>query len=215
MKKSHVLFVSAALLAFLVFGSASYAFFTYPKVLVYKGTIKASKSLIDVNDTNNLVTNTTKILYVTQISESNDHFIILDHNAVIYDTRAKYYKLLSSGSGQLIDNSHGAVMCLLSSSSSNGNMIAFFSGKGKLTKYSNDPNAPKAYIPPAFNGSGWMIDYDIFDPNYKYEGTVSVSLKLDAAATRKASADANTPLEVVNDQISKFESQGGWTRWGN
>jgi hypothetical protein len=216
MRKSRVFFVSAALLAFLAFASASYAFITYPKVLVYKGTIKSAKSLIDINDTKNLITNTTNIFYVMNVIDADaNHTAINDSNTLIYNTKHKFYKLLSGSSGAIIGDPCGVMLDILSSPGTSGSLTLFFTGKGKLMKYSNDPNAPKAYIPPTLDGTGWIVFYDMFDPAYQYSGPISVSLKLDLAATRKASADANTPLEVVTEQMDKFESKGGWTRWGN
>lgn len=215
MRKCPVISVSLVLFVFLALACASYAGVEYPRILVYKGTISSAKAIVDINDTKNLVTNATKILYVIHTYDPDaNHSVISDSNAVIYDTRHRYYKLLPGGSAAIIGDPCGAMLCILNSSDAAGSMVVFFTGKGKLIKYSSDPLAPKAYVSPAFNGSGWLMSYDIFDPAYEYSGPVSMSLKLDLGATRKASADGNTPLQVVTEQINKFESQGGWTRWG-
>lgn len=57
------------------------------RILVYKGTIKASKMVFDVNDTNNFVPLSIQGYWAVGVVYSGSEAFVIDSNVVIYDKK--------------------------------------------------------------------------------------------------------------------------------
>jgi hypothetical protein len=183
-------------------------------VLVYKGTIKASKSIFDVNDTNNLLSSSVKGYWAVDVADTGtDKGQVIDSNAVIYDTREKYYKVISDTISIDPFDPCGVVMLSFEMTDVDGEAWFDVVGKGKLTKFSNDAGVAKDFVPTSLKGTGLFLRYDIFDPAFTLSGPITVTMMLDSARTRAANPYINTVDDVINDIVTQLTSKGGWTPW--
>jgi hypothetical protein len=186
------------------------------RTLVYKGTIKASKSIFDVNDTNNLVSGTIQGYWAVTIRVSgSDRGSVYDSNAVVYDAKNKFYKVIPDSMS--IDPCDPCRVTLLRFEATDAEGQVWFNvvGKGKLTKYSGNTGAAKDFIPTSLKGMGFMNNYDFFDPNYTFSGPTAVTLTLDSKWTIYANTGPYDYENIINDIVAGLTSKGGWTNWPN
>jgi hypothetical protein len=210
MKKTLVLSV---ILAAFAWSATSYGR-PASRILVYKGTIKASKSIFDVNDTANFLTGSIKGYWAVEVIDTGaDEGQVLDSNAVVYDTQDKYYKVIYDAVS--IDPCDPCNIVLFSFGPTDADGEFWFDavGKGKLTKFSNDAGVAKDYVPMTLKGTGLFMRYDFFDPQFTCSGPITVTMTLDSARTRAANPYLSTVDEIINDIVTDLTSKGGWTAW--
>jgi len=218
MKKLPVLL---AIVAALALNSTSYGTIISVRTLVYKGSIKASKTIFDVNDTNNLVSGTIQGYWAVTIRDvgsgisdvSTGKGTVVDSNAVVYDAKNKFYKVIPDAmSSDPCDPCHVVVLSF-EATDAEGDTSFDVVGKGKLTKYSNDTDATKDFVPASLKGGGGFYNYDFFTPAYTFSGPGTVSLTLDTKWTRVANSDSYDYDNIINDIVTELTRNGGWTNW--
>jgi hypothetical protein len=193
------------------------------RVIVYKGTIKASKSVFDVNDTNNFLSTTAQAYWVINVLDAVGEFKgdLIDSSTVIYNPKTKWLKVMPAAINAITLSPHDPCRIVLLSyhqEDPEGSFSFYATGKGKLTKYSNDPNAAKDYVTTSFKGTGLVTNFDFFDTADTYSGTVSVSMKIDSGWTRYVNAgiDSYANVDNVMDEIvANIISSGGWWEWAD
>jgi len=184
------------------------------RTLVYRGTINASNSLFDVNNPVRLYSAAVKGYWaITVYDLGHDKGSVVDSNAVIYDPKHKYYKVMPGEITSDPCDPCGAVMFVFETGDADGYMEFFTVGAGKLIKYSNDSSVEKDFVPVALKGSGLLHNFDFFDPDYTYSGSVTVTLTLDLIRTRTANPDIYFPDDIINDLVAQLTKKGGWTQW--
>ncbi len=210
MRKASVIF---AVLAMFAWSHTSYGR-PATRVLAYKGTIKASKSIFDVNDTSRLLSQTIKAYWAVEVVDTGDEEgYVLESAAVIYDTKNKYLKVITDAVSIDPCDPCGVVMFNFYPSDAEGQMEFYAVGAGKLKKFSNDAAVAKDFVPMTLKGTGLLLNYDFFNPAYTYSGPFTVTMTLDSARTRAANPDLMTPDDVISDVITKLTIKGGWTEW--
>jgi hypothetical protein len=208
----------SVLLAMFVYSQTS---FGMGRILVFKGSIKAAKSIFDVNDTNTLVSGTVQCYWVVEVApyvivipSSYDRGQVMDSSAVIYSTKDKYFKIIPDCIGINPYDPCKVVVYSFDASDDDGEVWFDVVGKGKLTKFiSND--TPKDYVQTSLKGTGFIDGYDFFDPNDTYSGPVTISLTLDSKWTRNANDLQRNSDTTINDITGQLISKGGWTQWPN
>jgi hypothetical protein len=211
MRKLSVLVVILAMFALC---STSYAPPPSTRVLVYKGTINASNSIFDVNDTSRLFSGSVKAYWAVRVSDSGAYKgEVVDSNAVVYDTKDKYYKVIPDAVSIDPCDPCGVVMFSFNPTDEDGRMSFYAVGKGKLTKFSNDAAVAKDYVPATLKGTGLLYNYDFHDPNYTCSGPITVTMTLDSARTRAANPYISTVDEIINDAVTDLTKKGGWKEW--
>jgi hypothetical protein len=184
------------------------------RVLVYKGTIKASKSIFDVNDVNNLLTGSIKAYWAIEVIDSGEsEGQVIDSNAVVYDARDKYYKVIYDAVDIDPYDPCSVVMFNFNPTDAEGQMEFYAVGKGKLTKFSNDADVAKDFVPMTLKGTGLLYNYDYFEPVYTCSGPITVTMTLDSAKTRAANPYISSPGEIINAIVTNLTKNGGWTEW--
>jgi hypothetical protein len=212
MRKLLVMFV---LLAVFAWSQTAYGM---GRIIVYKGTIKASKSLVDVNDTNSLVSTTVRGYWViNEFNAPGEEYNgeLFSGSAVIYDPRTKYYKVIPGTIETSPYDPCKIVMLSYYPDDADGSMSFNVTGKGKLIKYTNTPGTAKGYTVTAFKGTGVLSNYDFFDPAHTYSGSVVVSLSIDNTYTRyfNANIGSYSNLDEIMDEIVADLTDIGWTEW--
>ena len=187
------------------------------RILIYKGTIKASKTIFDVNDTNNLLSGSIQGYWMVDVLDSGDFKgAVLDSTAIVYDAKEKYYKVIPDSIDIDPYDPCKVVMLAFTATDPEGETSFDVVGKGKLTKYSDDPAAEKDFVPTSLKGAGGLHIYDFFDPAFTCSGPVTASLKLDSKWTRHVNANigdyANVDA-VADDIVTELTAKGGWTNW--
>jgi hypothetical protein len=211
MRKLPVAFV---LLAVFAWSQVAYALPPSTRVLVYKGTIKASNSIFDVNDTSRLFSGSVKAYLAVRVADSGAYKgEVVDSNAVVYDTKDKYYKVIYNVVTIDPCDPCGVVMFSFNPTDEDGRMSFYAVGKGKLTKFSNDAAVAKDYVPMTLKGTGLLNNYDFHDPNYTCSGPITVTMTLDSARTKAANPNISTVDEIINDVVTGLTSKGGWREW--
>lgn len=110
-------------------------------VVVYKGTIKASKTIVDVNDTNAMLSSTVKGYWALTILPDGTVF---DSNAVIYNANKKYYKTTQHASRFIPPVDPCNVKMLAFALGSDEGMLELIAvGKCSLTQVSPGNMSPK------------------------------------------------------------------------
>ncbi len=202
-----------AFLAMFVWSQSSYGM---ARILVYKGTIKASRSIVDVNDTNSLISETIQCYWIiSTYTTFAPKGTLQDSRCIIYKTKEKYYKVLpNSANIDPYDPCHVVVMNF-NPSDADGEMWLDVIGKGKLLKFPKDPNATKDYVPTTFKGTGFVDNYDFFDHTYSGPVTVTMTLdtKLSVPNVALMTPGSTTPDDVVDNILDKLTSSGSWTEW--
>lgn len=205
--------VAFALLMAFVRGSVTYGI-DEVRVLVYKGTIQASNSIFDANNPTRLHSDSIKGCWAVAVYDLGvDKGSVADSNAVIYDTREKYYKVIPDAVTIDPCDPCDVVMLNFNPADADGQMKLYAVGEGKLTKFSNRAGVAKDFVPVTLKGTGLFYKFDVFDPNETYSGPVTVTLTLDAARTRAANPDIYTPNQIIKDVVSELTSKGGWVNW--
>jgi hypothetical protein len=208
------LLVLSVLLAAFAWSQTAYGM---GRVLVYKGTIKAARTIVDVNDTNNMASTTVKAYFALNIYNTHDasYGIVLDSSAVIYNQKTKYYKVIPDVFSADPYDPCKVVVMSFSSEDPEGNItFNVTGGKGRPTKYTNDPTYTKDYIVTVFKGAGVVNEYDLFDPNDTHSGSVTVTMTLDPYWTRQSNPGVYSNIdEVTDDIVTQLTSRGGWTNW--
>ncbi len=206
MRKSLALLV---ILAAFAWSSTSYAISV--RCLVYKGTIKASKSIFDVTDTDNLVSLKVRGYWAVIIIDTGpDKGKVVDSNAVIYDSQNKYYKIIPDAmSGDPCDPCH-VVLYTFDTNDDIGELRFDVIGKGRLTKYSDEADAVKDFVPTRMKGTGLLTSFHFFDE--AYTGPITASLALDSRWTRYANMDSYAVSNIVNDIVTELTRKGEWTK---
>jgi hypothetical protein len=217
MKKSLVLCV---LLAAFAWTSTSYGM---GRVLVYKGTIKASNTVFDVNDTNNFAPLSVQGYWVVELiyTDVNEHTGVYDDyyafsgdsNAVIYDKKREWIKMIPESLGTDWYDSRHIGLFSFDASDADGSFAFDVTGKGKLIKDSNDPIIPKTYVPTTLKGAGLVTNFDFFTPFETYSGPVTVTLTLDTKLTLEANSNGYDVDETLNNIIDKLTAKGTWANW--
>jgi hypothetical protein len=202
-----------SILAVFALGSVSEGI-TPNRTLVYKGTIKASNSLFDINDTSRLFSQTIKAYWAVQVSTyETSEGRVLDSNAVIYDTRNKYYKVLPDSVSFDPCDPCNVVMLYFSAFDAEGYMAFYAVGKGKVLKYSSDTAVEPNYTPQTLKGTGRMLKFDAFEPDLTVSGPITVTMTLDSARTKAANPYLLSANEAINEIIADLTEKGGWTNW--
>lgn len=183
------------------------------RILVYKGTIKASKMVFDVNDTNNFVPLSIQGYWVVRVSYFGNYASLTDSNAVIYDKKKEWLKIIPDS--VTIDPCDPCRIEMLSfyASDADGHVSFDVTGKGKLIKDSNDPNTPKSYIAASMNGTGLISNYNFFVPFQTYSGPILVTLTLDPKLTLEANSSHYSVDETLNNIIDKLTTKGTWANF--
>jgi hypothetical protein len=204
------LLVLSVLLAAFAMAETSYGM---ARVLVYKGTIKASKLVFDVNDTNNFVPLSIQGYWVVGVAYFGSEAFVFDSNAAIYDKKKEWLKIIPDS--VTIDPCDPCRIEILSFSTSDAEGMFYFdaTGKGKLIKDSNDPNTPKSYVATNMNGTGFISNYDFFTPFQTYSGPILVTLTLDPKLTLEANTNHYNANETLNNILDKLTAKGTWANW--
>jgi hypothetical protein len=206
------LLVLSAMLAAFAISSASFG--ATNRTLVFKGTIKASKTLFDVNDTNDLFSRTIKAYWAVQVSTDDlDKGSVLDSSAVLYDTRMKYYRVVPDCISIDPCDPCGVVMLSFNAADDDGQMSFYAVGEGRLLKYSNDGAVARDYTPKILKGTGTLLGFAVFDPTETVSGPITVKMTLDAALTKAANPDLYYPDDIINYIVTQWTSNGGWREW--
>ncbi|MBN2019191.1 MAG: hypothetical protein JW749_03080 [Sedimentisphaerales bacterium] len=187
------------------------------RVFVFKGTIKASKTIFDVNDTNNLTSATVNGYWLVETVESGDEKgNVLDSSVIVYNSKDKYYKVIpDSITMNPYDPCH-VVLLSFSADDAYGEVSFDVVGKGQRTKYFNGPGGSGYwdFIPRSLKGTGLLSSYDFFDPNDIYSGPVTVSLKLDSKWTRHVNTASYNDIDEIADEIvAELTAKGSWIEW--
>jgi hypothetical protein len=184
------------------------------RTLVFKGTIKASKSIFDVNDTNRLFSQTIKAYWAVQVStDSSNRGTVLDSNAVLYDTRMKYYRIIPDCITIDPCDPCGVIMLNFSATDSDGQISFYAVGKGRILKFSNDSAVAPDYTPKTLKGTGTILAFDVFNPSDTVSGPITVTMTLDSAMTRAANPDLYYPDDIINNVVTQLTSKGHWSIW--
>jgi hypothetical protein len=186
-------------------------------VVVYKGTIKAPKTIVDINDNNSLLSVAANCYLALAINTSNG--TVSESNSVIYDAKKKYYKITQDACVFVppVDPCNARILGF-GLSDNKGMLELMATGKCKLTKVYTDPNrALMRYVPQTLNGGGFLGSYALFDTTQPYSGAMTISLILDPKLTIQANsppyynADAMIDGVIVPKLTAKDPS--GWTSW--
>jgi len=211
MKK--LLALSVVLIALALAGT-SYGTATY--VAVYKGTIKSSKVVVDVHDTNTLLPLAISGYWALEFDDPNGE--VVNSNSVIYDAKKKYYKKTQDAimAYPPTDPCNAKVFVfVLESNDGMAELMAI--GKGKPTKVYDDPNlALRKYVPKTLTGGGLFVSYAPFDPDHGYNGAVTISMVLDTKMTIQANStpyDVNEMIDSVIVPQLTAKDPHGWTNW--
>ncbi len=182
------------------------------RILVYKGTIKASNMVFDVNDANNFVPLSIQGYWVARVSYFGPYASVTDSNSAIYDKKKEWIKIIPEA--VTIDPCDPCRIEILSFSATDADGYFFFNvaGKGKLTKDSNDPTTPKSYIATSMNGTGFISNYDFFAPDQTYSGPILVTLTLDPKLTLEANSKNYDVNETLNNIVNTLP-RGTWHNW--
>lgn len=189
---------------------------TVSYVAVYKGTIKSSKTVVDVNDANSLLPLAVCGYWAVGFDDPNGE--VIDSNAVIYDAKKKCYKKTQDSviSFYPLDPCNAKVFAfILDGDDGMAQIVAV--GKGNLTKVYDDPNlALRKYVPKTLTGAGILVSYAPFDPDYAYTGGVTMSLILDSKLTIQANSTPYDVNEIIDSVIVPqltAKDPHGWTNW--
>ncbi|MGA2172044.1 MAG: hypothetical protein ABSG82_03385 [Sedimentisphaerales bacterium] len=185
-------------------------------VLIYQGSIKAVKTIFDINDTNNLLSASIQGYWAMDINDSGAHKgRLIDSNAVIYDAQQKYYKVIPNSIYLDPCDPCRCEFLEFDMQNAGGGGGGFdVVGKGKLTKVYNEPNAAlKKYVPNIMNGGGGFYEYDVFDTRYRIDGAATASLTLASKLTQSANSGGAGVDGVINYIVNQLTSTGGWTQW--
>jgi hypothetical protein len=198
------------------FNTICYGMPAYTRVVVYKGTIKARGSIFDVNDPTKLLSGTIKGYWaVREVNEGSYKGEIVDSNAVLYDSREKYYKVIPNSISTDPCDPCNIVMLSFSATDAEGSLSFYAVGKGKKAKFSNVSHATKDYVTMTLKGGGLMNNYDVFNPENTMSGPITVNLTMDTAMTRLANTEPYTVDQIINLIIDNvITARGGpWTQW--
>jgi hypothetical protein len=210
------LLVLSALLAAFAWGQTAYGM---GRVIVYKGTIKASKSVFDVNDTNSLISTTLQGYWViNEVNAPGESYNgeLFSSSVVIYNPKTKYYKVMPDTIEPDPYDPCKIVMLSYSATDAEGSISFNMTGKGKLTKYTSTPGTAKDYVVPAFKGTGVITYYDFLDTADTYSGAATISLKMDARYTQYFNANIGSYSDlgdIMNEIVADLTGSGGWTNW--
>ncbi len=211
------LLVISALLAAFAWGTISYAGMAYTtRVIVYKGTIKASASIFDVNDPNKLFSDSIKVYWAVQeVNEGPYKGDVVDSNAVLYNSRMKWLKRIPDAVSMDPCDPCNIVMFVFNPIDADGEMLLYAVGRPKLAKLSNDTAAVKDYAAITLKGTGIMNKFDVFSSYYTMSGPVTVTMTMDTAKTRLANTAPYTVDEIINliiDDVITVRG-GQWSRF--
>lgn len=213
------LLVAFVLLAVFALAQTAYGM---GRVIVYKGTIKASKAVFDVNDTNNFLSTTIQAYWVINVIEGGGaNGELISSSTVIYNPKTKYLKVMPLAVSAIELDPYDPCRIVLMSyyqEDSEGNFSFYATGKGKLTKFSDDPATAKDYVVPSFKGTGLVTSFDFFDTADTYSGTVAVSMTMDSRWTRYVNANSGSYSDVddvMTEIVANIIVKGGWWQWPN
>jgi hypothetical protein len=184
-------------------------------VVVYKGTIKASKTIVDVNYTTSVLSTTVNGYWALTINTADG--TVFNSNSVIYDAKKKYYKKTQDAASFIppVDPCNVKIL-VFALADDEGILEVMAVGKCKLTKVYSEPNLDmRKYVPTTLNGGGFLGSYAIF--YQRYSGALTISMTLDSKMTIQAnsipyySADDMIDNVIVPKIIAKDPS--GWISW--
>lgn len=207
------LVVMCVLLAAFIWPSVSYGFNFISRVLVYKGSIIASNTVFNVNDANNFVPLSVQGYWVVEVGYSGSYAVAVDSNAAIYDKKKEWIKIIPNS--VTIDPCDPCQIEMLSftAADTSGSLTFDVTGKGKLTKDSNDPNNPKTYVATSMKGTGLLTNFDLFTPSDIYSGPFTVTLTLDPKLTFEANSKNYDVNETLNNIVDNLTAKGTWHNW--
>ena len=218
MRKLLALSIAAA--AFALCALSQGAVNTGHYVLVYKVSMKAGKTIFNVNDTNSLLSGSAAGYLAMDINEPGSE--VLDSNAVFYNTKDKKYRVIPDGVaiGGVSGGPHDpckAALLYFSATDMEGSIYVDVVGIGKATIIYEPNNADlntlvKRYVPTTMKGSATLYEFDIVSPDATDTGTVTTSLTLDTNRTKKYNSDGNDVDEAINDIVTDLTKKGSWTQ---
>jgi hypothetical protein len=183
-------------------------------VVVYKGTIKASKTIVDVNDTNSVLSSTIKGYWALAI---NSDGTVSESNGVIYDAKKKYYKITQDASTFIPPVDPCNVRILAFSPGGEGILELLAVGKCSLTKVYADSAFVKKYVPKTLNGGGFLGSYAFFDPAQTYTGAMTISMIFDSKLTLQVNSPPYPTVDTIIDTVIVpnliAKDPSGWTNW--
>ena len=161
MRKALMLF---GFLAAFVWSAASYGE-PSTRVLVYKGTLKPSNVLIDVNDANIVSSRPLKGYWALRVADTNsEKGGVVDSSAVIYNTTDKFYKVIPDAVDIEPHDPCGFVIFNFNPIDPDGDVQFYAVGSGRLTKFSNDALVAKDFVPKSLKGRGIILPLRLFRP---------------------------------------------------
>ncbi len=206
------LLVIAALLGAFAYNTISYGAPPPTRVVIYKGTIKGS--IFDMNDPTKLMSGTVKGYWaIREVNDGATKGDVVDSNAVLYDSRNKFYKVIQDAVTKDPCDPCKIVIFIFSPMDLEGRLSFYAVGKGKLAKLSNT-SATKDYVTMTLKGTGLMYNYDVFDPEFTASGPITVKLTMDTALTRLANTEEFTVDQMIDLITAVITSRGGpWTKF--
>jgi hypothetical protein len=186
-------------------------------VLVYNVSMKASKTLFDVNDTNSLLSGSVAGFLALDINEPNRE--VIDSNAVFYIAKEKKYKVIPNSATINPHDPCRAELLSFATADHEGEFYIDVVGKGKAIKIYEPNNADantlvKEFVPATMKGSSTFYRFDIVVPDSTESGTGAASLALDSKNTSKFNSDGNDVDEAINAIVTDLTKKdpSGWTR---
>jgi hypothetical protein len=192
-------------------------------VLVYKVSMKAAKTLFDVNDINSLKSESVAGYLAVDINGPDSETI--DSNAVFYNAKNKEYRVIPDGvaGGGVGMGPHDpckAVLLYFSATDSDGSIYMDMVGIGKATQiYTTDKadanTLVKKYVPATFKGASTLYGFDVIAPDSTETGTMTTVITLDAAKTKIYNSAGNNVDEIINAIITDLTKKdpNGWTKY--
>lgn len=208
-------FVLAIAAAFAWYSTTQAGEIAPTRSFVYKGTIKASKTLFDVNDTNNLHSETIKGYCVMTSSLLPPPWLgfVSGSSSVIYDSRNKCYKTIHYEiQTDLYDPCH-VVLYHFETADDDGEFWFDVVGKGRP-----DPGSGPftTFTPVTLKGTGFVRNFKFFNPDIAYTGPVTVTLTLSPKWMRYHGDTGNSEgiaegmlINAIKDEMKSR----GWTEW--
>jgi hypothetical protein len=175
-KATAALVFGTAILMSSIIAAAHAESFLATRTLVYKGTIKASKTIFNVSDTNNLLSASVKGYWVMTYSYGGTFISpFYSSRSVMYDARAKCYKkVYYEIQTEIYDPCH-VVLYHFDATDVNGRLTFDVVGKGKKER-GKYPVA--VYTPVTLKGTGFVENFRFFDSDVTYTGPVTVTMTL-------------------------------------
>ena len=201
--------VTAFLMSPIIAASQAESFLA-TRTLVYKGTIKASKTIFNVDDTNNLLSASINGYWVMTYSYAGRYISpFYGSRSVMYDARAKCYKkVYYEIQTDLYDPCH-VVLYHFDATDVNGRLSFDVVGKG-----TRDDRRYPVYTPVTLKGTGFVENFRFFNSNTAYTGPVTVTMtlcrKLMEYSGEPHNSEGDVSNEIYNAILEDMDGRG-WT----